>query len=113
MKKKLLALLVAVGSFCYTIPALAVSKLPMPAGIQFIPTRGNLMEKVVVIINWGLSFVGLIAVIFLIYGGFKYITSSGNEKETEAAKNIIVYAIIGIVVILLSFLIVIAVSNIL
>jgi len=49
---------------------------------------------------------GLVAVIFLIIGGFKYLTSSGNADAVEGAKGTIINAIIGLIVIFISFLLV-------
>jgi hypothetical protein len=46
-----------------------------------------------------------IAIVFLIYGGIKWILSGGDEKQVEAARNHIVAAIIGIVIVMGSFLI--------
>ena len=42
--------------------------------------------------------VGAVAVIFLIIGGLRYVVSNGDPKNVEAAKNTILYAIVGIVV---------------
>lgn len=50
--------------------------------------------------------IGAVSVIVLIYGGFQYVTSTGDSKRVENAKNTILYAIIGIVVALLAFAIV-------
>lgn len=49
---------------------------------------------------------GLVAVIYLIVGGFRYITSSGNAEAIEGAKATIVNAIVGLIVILIAFLLV-------
>ena len=46
------------------------------------------------------------AVIAIIYGGVKYITSAGDEKNAEQAEHIILYAIIGLIVISLAVVIV-------
>ena len=46
------------------------------------------------------------SVIVLIYGGFQYVTSTGDKTRVENAKNTILYAIIGIVVAILAFAIV-------
>ncbi len=53
------------------------------------------------IVNFILYFLGLIATIMVIYGGFLYITSGGDD--TEKAKKVLMYAAIGIVVVLISF----------
>lgn len=57
-------------------------------------------------INIFLGIVGLVAVAFLIYGGFRYITSAGNDEAAEAGKKIIQNSIIGLVIIILSYIIV-------
>jgi hypothetical protein len=54
------------------------------------------------LINFVLAIVGIIAVAVLIYGGFRYITSIGNEEAVAEAKKTLIYAIVGLVVIGLS-----------
>ena len=56
--------------------------------------------------NTILYIVGIIAVIMLIVGGIKYITSGGDSKKVTDAKNTVLYAIIGLVICLLAFAIV-------
>lgn len=63
------------------------------------------------LINVMLAIAGTIAVLFLIIGGFRYITAHGNEEQAEGAKKTIQHAIIGLVVIILSFVIIIVISN--
>jgi hypothetical protein len=46
--------------------------------------------------------VGVVAVIMIIYGGFRYITSGGDSGKITSAKNTIIYALIGLVVVALS-----------
>jgi hypothetical protein len=58
-----------------------------------------------------LGIVGLIAVAMLVYGGFRYITSVGNSEIAQAAKKTITNAIIGLVIIILSFVIVTVITN--
>lgn len=55
------------------------------------------------IVDFILLFLGLIAVIMIIYGGFLYVTSAGNEENVGKGKKILIYAAIGIVIILISF----------
>lgn len=47
--------------------------------------------------------VGAVAVIMLIIGGLLYVTSNGDSKRVEGAKNTILYAIVGIIVAVLAF----------
>lgn len=53
-----------------------------------------------------LGIVALIAIIMLIYGGVRYITSGGDSKKVTDAKNTILYAIIGLIISFLSYAII-------
>lgn len=68
--------------------------------------QGSLRQLALTIVNFALTFLGLIAVIMIIYGGFLYVTAAGKEDKVETGKKIIMYSIMGIVIILLSFAIV-------
>lgn len=57
-------------------------------------------------VNWLLSLVAVVALAVLVWGGFSYITSLGDEKKTAAAKKMILFAIIGVLVVGASFLII-------
>ncbi len=50
--------------------------------------------------------VGVVSVIMIIIGGLKYITSSGDSNNVQSAKNTILYAIIGLVIVALAQVIV-------
>lgn len=43
--------------------------------------------------------VGIVAVIMIIVGGFKYIVSNGDSSQITSAKNTIIYAIVGLVIV--------------
>jgi hypothetical protein len=58
------------------------------------------------IVNLLSALVGVVAVIMIIVGGFRYITSGGNDTSVTSAKNTILYAIIGLVVVALAQIIV-------
>lgn len=58
---------------------------------------------VLTIINFFLGFLGLLAVVMVIYGGFLYVSSAGNEENVNKAKKILLYAVVGIIVIIVSF----------
>lgn len=67
---------------------------------------GSFRDALRTIINYFLFFLGIIATVMVIYGGFLYVTSAGDDAQTEKGKNILVYAAIGIIIILISFAIV-------
>lgn len=71
-----------------------------------IPTLDCAFLLIQTIINWLLAFAGVVALVLIIYSGIKLITSGGDPKQVEGAKKILTYAIIGLLVILLSFAII-------
>lgn len=104
--------------------SLALIAAPLLVGAQFeVPDPGgtglgggitgesSLTGFILRVINIALALAGLIAVLFLIIGGFRYITAGGNEEASSSAKKIILNAVIGIIVIILSFVVVRVVSN--
>lgn len=50
--------------------------------------------------------VGAISIIMIIYGGFRYITSGGDSGKVGSAKNTLIYAIVGLIIVALAQLIV-------
>ena len=71
-------------------------------------TATDLVKQIINIIS---LLVGAVAVIMLIYGGFRYVTSGGKQESVTAAKNTIIYAIIGLVIVALAQIIVQFVLN--
>lgn len=63
----------------------------------------NLREYVLQITNFALSFLGLAAVIAVIYGGLLYVTSGGADEKTGEGKKTIQYALGGLIIIIVSY----------
>jgi len=59
-----------------------------------------------VVITFALYLIGAISVLMLIIGGIRYTMSGGNDKSVTAAKNTILYAIIGLVIAILAYAII-------
>lgn len=57
---------------------------------------GNLAKSVVNIFS---IIVGAASVIMIVYGGFRYITSGGSSERVGSAKNTLIYAIIGLIIV--------------
>ena len=72
---------------------------------------GTLGSNITILINYFLGLLGLIAVAFLIYAGVLMVTAGGAEEQVTKARKIIMYAVVGIVIILLSYTIVTFVSS--
>lgn len=62
-----------------------------------------ILSNIINIFSW---IVGIVSVIMIIYGGFRYIISGGDSNGVTAAKNTILYAIIGLVIVALAQVIV-------
>ncbi|HSW99360.1 MAG TPA: pilin [Candidatus Saccharimonadales bacterium] len=71
----------------------------------------KIQDIVTLVVNLFSIVVGIIAVIMIVVGGFKYITSGGDSGNITSAKNTIVYAVIGLVVVALAQFIVKFVLN--
>ncbi len=62
----------------------------------------NLNNVITDIVNIFSVIVGVVSVIMIIYGGFRYVTSGGDSGNVSSAKNTIIYAVIGLVVVALA-----------
>lgn len=71
----------------------------------------DLTGIIIKILNFALGIAFLIAVLMLVFGGFRYITSAGNEETASKGKQTIVNALIGIAIVILSYVIVQVVSR--
>ncbi len=97
-------ILTSFAVFAAMPPAHAVSFVDPASSLGL--TSADLLTTVINIINWALGLLGLIAVIFVLYGGYYWLTSAGNEERVTKAKRIILNAVIGIVIILFAWAIV-------
>lgn len=85
--------------------------LTNPQGQCPAAANGNIQQLLTTVINWISVIVGVIAVIMIIVGGLRYITSGGESGKVSSAKTTIIYALIGLVVVALAQLIVHFVLN--
>ncbi|MCF7846345.1 MAG: pilin [Candidatus Peribacteraceae bacterium] len=113
-----LAALVGVSTFAtVTAPSVAAADDINKTCTQWQIDQGictpGLRDLVLSILNWFMFFLGLVATGFLVYGGFLYITSAGSDENVKQAKKIIIYAAVGIIVIILSAVLVNALVNML
>jgi hypothetical protein len=58
-----------------------------------------------------LYFAGIIAVLFLIIGGYYYLTARGNEEQATKGRQTLIYALLGLSIVILSYVIVTAITN--
>ena len=96
----------------------AGSNLQLPPGGQECQSGNtpnsatqSLQHLIHKLINLFSAVVGIVAVIMIIVGGFRYVTSGGSDTSVTSAKNTILYAIIGLIIVALSQAIVIFTLN--
>mgnify|MGYP001577699783 CR=1 FL=1 len=65
--------------------------------------NANLTATIASIINTALSFLGIVAVVIILLGGFKWMTAGGNDDKVKEAKKLIFSGIIGLVIILSAY----------
>lgn len=56
--------------------------------------------------RWLLNIVIFVGVVIMVYAGFTYVTSAGNQEKTKTALNMIIYSLIGIAIAFLAYWIV-------
>jgi hypothetical protein len=85
-------------------------------GIPCNPVEGtisNLSDAVIVITLYLLSVVGLIALLFMVFAGIKYMLSVGDEEKMKSAKNSFNSAAFGLIIALLAYGILSVINSIL
>lgn len=65
--------------------------------------KTNFLGTTEYIVNWILGFVGTVALLVIIWAGFTYVTSAGNADKLKKAKSAITFAIIGIIIVAISY----------
>ncbi len=73
---------------------------PVQTGLDNTLANGDPREMVGRIINVALGFLGVIAVVIILMGGFKWMTAGGNEDKVAEAKKLLGAGIIGLAIVL-------------
>lgn len=117
MRKRAQTLLIfsLIVTFALTLPAQASAQGPQVwSGVclgstiengQDVATIQGLQCVIANLLTIAITGVGFAGFVMIIYGAFRYMISGGNSKGTEAAKNTLTWAVIGLVVALSSFFI--------
>ncbi len=89
---------------------LAPPVLALDTGLEYGTYTGlgvqDLRISIMKIVRVILGFVGVIAILIILYGGYTWMTSAGNPEKIEKAKKILTNAVIGLVIIFSAFAIV-------
>ena len=104
MKKNLITSLAILTIFVFSVlPALATLDVGLNYGTYTGLGTKDLREGVMSIVQILLGFLGIIAIIIILYGGFVWLISAGNEEKVSQAKAIITAGIIGLIIIFVSY----------
>jgi hypothetical protein len=95
------------GQFC-EINGICV---PIPKVTSGAAGANTVFELVSIVLRWLFTFAGIIATVFIIIGGYQYLTSGGNEESAEKGKKTLINAVIGLVAVILAITIVTIVTN--
>lgn len=114
MKKILKKILVATMFILVLTPILTLPAQAAPnLGTNFASNFGltaasesDPRDMAVSIVKYLMTFLGIIAVVVILIGGFKWMTAGGNEDRVGEAKSMIIAGAIGLVIILAAFAIV-------
>jgi len=97
------------------ISLLAVSLLALPAkGLAAVTNLTNIDVETALesIVNWLFTILLVVAVIFIIFAAFTFVTAGGDPEKVNTARNQVMYALIGVAVALLAKGLVILVQTI-
>jgi hypothetical protein len=116
MKKFIISIIAVTGLLgivavapAYVDTASASPKSAIQDGVSDIDIGGgnsDIGPKVKIVINILMYGLGVIAVIMIIVGGIRYTTSGGDASGIKSARDTILYAVVGLVVAILSYAIV-------
>ena len=98
-----------------SLPVYADSREEAQNGAKLANSGGgsnqNLPDIITTIINVMLFIAAALAVIMIIYGGIRYITAHGDEKQVKVAKDTIVYSVTGLIIAILAYALVTFIFN--
>lgn len=78
-------------------------ELSTSGGCEVVEEGATRIETIIrTVVNVLSVIVGLVAVIMIIWGGFRYITSGGDSGKITSARNTIIYAVIGLIIVALA-----------
>jgi len=101
-----LAILAALALSLAVAPAALTQGLD-PFGQEYGAATGlgdqDVRTTIATIINVALSLLGIVALVIVLYGGFKWMTAGGNEESVGEARKIIVAGVVGLAIILSSY----------
>ena len=88
------------------LPLLASAATIEPGLNQLVNTglgSRDIRDTVASIINVAMGLLGVVALVLILLGGFKWMTAGGNEEAVKKAKQLLISGIIGLIIILTAY----------
>lgn len=99
-KAKKIAVSLGLSSLALSLPSLAYA-------VDLVPTEISPIQNIIKVVQGVIRFILIVAFvlafIFLIIGGIRWITAGGDEKAVAGARGMITGALIGLVIVLVAY----------
>ncbi|MBI3952627.1 MAG: hypothetical protein HY336_01570 [Candidatus Doudnabacteria bacterium] len=85
-----------------------------PAPSYFVDlgdARNNFSGLLHFLIEMGVGIVSTLSLALLIYGAVKYLTSQGDQEQAESGKRTMTHAIMGLIIVILSYIVIVVIIN--
>ena len=107
MSKKIFAT-IGLMSVAFLLGGLAYAVTPGTIPGPIVNTVGptsvsGWVDVLIAVVRWIYTIIFVVAVLFILMAAYYFITSSGDPEKTKKAKQMLLYAVIGIAVALLSY----------
>ena len=79
--------------------------------IPLFPEHCTVQGTMITVIRFLSALIGVIAVLMIMVGGFKYMTAAGNPEKATSGSKTVIYASLGLVVVILAYALVSVVTN--
>ncbi len=100
---------VVLATAFYAVPAAALAQREVNYGFTNFTRATNLgtnapvVATVASIINILLGFLGVFAIVAIVIGGFRVMTSGGNEEQTSGGRKVMTAGVIGLIIIFVAY----------
>ncbi len=87
------------------LPLLSLAQFPRGGGGEAAPVRSieDVIRVMNTLIGWIQAILFVVAIFLILYAAYLYITSGGDSTKVETARNYLIYAAVGIAVVLLAY----------
>ena len=113
MMNKIKKIFFASASTMLALPALVSAQYAPPSNSHGLASDTDVNATLEKVLNYILAALATLSILVIVIAGIMYITSGGDEARVDKAKSWLTYAIIGLIIALLGFVIVSTVSRML